>query len=160
MRNFLFLFVVVAMLAGCAYQQPRYIIVSAPSIVAVQPQRPAVVPPVSQKETKPERLPVWRPDPTYGLICNLSKTVTIDRLWIDSRPPTAPTLIGLLPEFCQSTYAFFGDHFWYAEGSVELSIYGKVSVGTVRREFYIRSWSYWGGGYAWRIYIGDGDFGR
>jgi hypothetical protein len=167
-----FLLLVLCLLAvSCAYQEP-YIIAQppGPDYVVVQPAQPnvaqsmppVVVPPSGQRIpiVSAPQVEVWRPDPTQGLICNQSRTITLDRLWIDSRPPAPSTVNGLGPELCQPVHVFLGDHFWYAEGSIELPAYGKVSVGTMRREFSVRNWSYWGGGYAWRLYINDGDFGR
>ncbi len=127
-----------------------------PAVVVAPTQPPAVVRPIEpQSEDK-----VWRPDPTKILICNMSKTVTIDKLWIDSRPPKPPTIEKIWPETCDDVYVFLGDHYWYAEGSTELPAFGKTSVGTGRGDFYIRNWSSWGGGYAQRVYIYDGSFNR
>ena len=166
MKNFLLLIALIT--AGCAFQHPyeiaqpsgpSVVIVAPPAPVAVQSEKPVVMPP-SQGQAVPSQVKIWRPESNNILICNLSKTITVDKLWIDSRPPNPPTFQDLSPEVCQPIVIFFGDHYWYAEGSVELQAYGRVSVGTARRDFSIRNWSSWWGGYAQRLNIYEGDFNR
>jgi len=167
MKNFL-LFITLIM-AGCAFQQPYEIaqppgpsnIVIAPADppIVVQSDKPLVTPP-SQGQAVPPQVKIWRPDPTWILICNDSLTLHLE-VWIDSGPPDPPTLKKILvPKLCQDVYVMLGDHFWYAIGYIETLKFGRVPMGPARRDFYIRNWSYYGGGYSLRIPINDGDFGR
>lgn len=172
MKNLFVILIAAAVISSCAFQQPYEIaqppgpsnIVIAPATppIVTQSDKPVVILPPSQGQATSPQVKIWRPEPNNILICNLSKSVTVDRLWIDSRPSTSspPTIQDLGPEMCQPIVVFFGDHYLYAEGSTELSAYGKVSVGTTRKEFSVRNWSCWWGGYAQRLYIYDGDFRR
>lgn len=128
----------------------------------VQPEKPTVVPPSAEGQPPaapvPPPIEVWRPDPTAGIIQNYSRNIFV-RGWIDSRPPAPPTF-ELEPEQAVPVYVPLGSHTLFAEGWIITPTYGRTSVGTTSRTFDIRNWSYLYGGYAWRLYINDGDFGR
>jgi hypothetical protein len=160
MKSFFVILVVALVIGGCAYQQPRYIIIAEPGSVA-RPGQPTVALPSSQGQPPsvpaPPQVEVWRPDPTWILICNDSRTLFLE-VWIDSGPP-APPRLKLIPELCGDDHVMLGDHFWYAQGYIETPAFGRVSTGIARRDFYIRNWSYLSG-YALRIPINDGDFRR
>ena len=171
MKKFLLL-VLGSFMAGCAYQEP-YIIAQPPGPdyimvqpaappVAVQSQKPTVVLPAVQSQVPaapaPPQVEVWRPDPTAGIVQNYSRNVFV-RGWIDSRPPSPPTF-ELGPEQAIPVYVSLGSHTLYAEGWLITPTYGRVSVGTASRTFDIRNWSGAYGGYSWRLYLNNGDFGR
>lgn len=160
MKNLLIWLVVIAA-GGCMYQPP--LIISqppGPSSTTVQSAPPTTVPPTGHVPVAPvpQTIEVWRPDPTAGIVQNTSRTLFV-RLWIDSRPPSPPTL-ELGPEQAAPVYVPLGSHVVYGEGRIRTPAYGWMSVGTMSRRFDLRNWSSQWGGYAWRLDVNDSDFGR
>jgi len=164
-------FLAAVAISGCAWQEPLYIAQPpGPSTVVVVPAEPQIVvkseapvvagsPPsvIKEQTLGAPRIEVWRPDPTAGIIHNYSRNIFV-KLWIDSRPPTPPT-IELGPEQAIPVHVPFGRHILYGEGQLENLTYGWFSVGTMSRTFEIRNTSF-SNGYAWSLYISDGDFIR
>lgn len=149
----LILFFVALMAASCMYQPPMLISQPpAPSSTTVQSAPSTMLPSTGQQ------VEVWRPDPTAGIVGNQSRNLFL-RLWINSRPPSPPTL-ELGPEQSAPVNVPLGSHTIYAEGRLRTPNYGWISVGTASRRFEIRNWSGTYGGFAWRQYFNDGDFGR
>ena len=154
MKNITLLFIWL-LLTGCYGLYQRPMIISPPPGPQSVTVPPAVV---HQGGPMPPRVEVYRPDPTKGLIDNWSKNIFV-KVWINSVPPAPPTL-ELGPEQSLVAYAPLETIRIYGEGRIKTGPYGWTSVGSFRKEYVLRNYSYNFGGFSWRITINDGDFTR